>query len=593
MNTLLNFLKNIYQKVEKNKVFSITLFLCLVIILKIQTSNSVTTKYLGIADTKEITINTSHAVKIKKIHVIPGQAVKKNELLLELERPDLDLKIYELESELKELNAENLFNNEMNAKLKSVRVKSGNEKNNLLSIRIEGINNQLKILKQKKNDLFVFSKIKGVIGSVNVKVGEDASPFMPLVTMHDTSPTMIKGFVHESIHNKTFKGQKVIVSSIANPSKTVDAIVGSVGNRIVEYPQRLKSSEGQLIYGREVIILVPKNNPFLIGEKVLIKSFLETNQHFMSAFANEDSPKQKDRLFEVKTELKTFSPRIEPSGIIYIKELKHNIIISDDTNDEDKAFIYTMDDKGVIDKEILVQDAPKISDMEAITVDEEGFIYITSSLSRSKKGKLPKKRKRLLKIKRENFNFTLVSQVNFYKALKAVAVENSEKKWAKILLNKDLDKIDINIEGMAVLDNTMYFGLKDSYHLKKSHLAIYKVTNLQSLFEYDTIQEGQISLVVHEPFPKNDYFKDEGVSDLSIINNKLFILSSNKEGKDGGRIFKTNFLDSKNKIPELTEIKQFKKMNPEGLTYNSDKNHFVVSFDQGDLNSKISILESY
>lgn len=589
MGTLVKSQKLFYKAVKENKRFFFAIVICLIAIFKIQTTNVVSTEYLGIADTKEITINTSHAVKIKNIHVISGQIVKENELLIELERPDLDLRIYQLESELNELKAENSFNREMNGQLKSVKISAKNDETSPLNIKIESIAKQLEILKRKKRDLFVFSKSEGVIGSVNVKIGEDASPFSPLLTMHDNSPTMIKGFVHESIYNKTFKGQKVVVSSITDTNKIVDAVVASVGNRIVEYPLRLRKSETTLTYGREVIIFVPRDNPFLIGEKVQIKSF-EKIADFMTAHADETEEKEEDQYFDLQVDVDIENKMIEPSGLLFIKDLNQTLVISDDTGAEDRAYIYTMNNRGNIDKEIEIDGIKNMSDMEAITTDENGFIYITSSLSKKKNGDIPTKRKKLIKVERTNFSFKLVSEINFHKALEGVALKNKKEAWAKFLLDKKKKGIDVNIEGIVVRDNSLYFGLRDSSRRKDSQLVLIKISGVDSLFSTGKLNADQMSISANIPFPKHELFADEGVSDLAIINNELFILTVNNEGKTGGRVFKTLLSDPNH---HLTEVKRFYGLKPEGITRNSVTKNIIISFDQGSKTSKVLVLDSF
>jgi hypothetical protein len=577
------FLKTILE----NKRFSFAILVCLIAILKIQSSNVVSTQYLGIADTKEININSSHAVKIKNIHVIPGQTISENELLLELERPDLEMSIYELESQLNELKAENSFNEEMNKKLKSVKVQAGTGSNSPLQIKISSITKQLELLNRKKSDLFVFSKRAGVIGSINVKVGEDASPFTPLMTMHDSSPSLIKGFVHESIYNKTYKGQKVVVTSISDDSKTMDAVVASVGNRIIEYPVRLRKSEKLITYGREVVIFVSENNPFLIGEKVQIKSF-EKSQSIMAAHADTVPGPSMENYFDLSIDVDIENANVEPSGLLFIKELNQTLVISDDTGKKDRPYIYTMNSKGQIDKEIEVAGVKGIADMEAITQDENGFIYITSSMSEKKDGKVSKRRKRFLKIKRNKFDFTAVSNINLYDALNTVAKDNKKEDWAQILLNPSQSKIKVNIEGIVVKGNTLFFGLRSAGSKLKDQFVLIRVNDLESVLNTEKIHNDQVSIQANSAFPKDQFFKNEGVSDMAIIDGELYVLTVNNNGREGGRILKTVLQDPSN---HLEEIKNFRGLKPEGITFNSLTNKFMVAFDQGKKTAQLLVAD--
>lgn len=60
----------------------------------------------GITETREVEINTENAVKVGTIHVLPGQEVEKGDLLVELHRPDLLLKINTISHQIEELTME-------------------------------------------------------------------------------------------------------------------------------------------------------------------------------------------------------------------------------------------------------------------------------------------------------------------------------------------------------------------------------------------------------------------------------------------------------------------------------------------------------
>jgi multidrug resistance efflux pump len=62
--------------------------------------------FYGVADAQEIVINDEQAVEIKKIRVVPGQEVKSGDTLIEITRPDLDLKIAEIGRQLSELQTQ-------------------------------------------------------------------------------------------------------------------------------------------------------------------------------------------------------------------------------------------------------------------------------------------------------------------------------------------------------------------------------------------------------------------------------------------------------------------------------------------------------
>ena len=62
--------------------------------------------FYGIADAQEIIINDEFAVEIQKIHIVQGQRVSAGDTLIEVRRPELDLKIAEISRQLSEIQTQ-------------------------------------------------------------------------------------------------------------------------------------------------------------------------------------------------------------------------------------------------------------------------------------------------------------------------------------------------------------------------------------------------------------------------------------------------------------------------------------------------------
>lgn len=263
------------------------------------------TGFYGIADAREAVINSGNPVEIKKIHVVQGQSIKIGDTLVELSRPELDMKINEIthqlrqmkkqkfakvngiKAQIKELQAQYERNKKLTAELKSVKKKNSStdqeDNQNPLLIKIENlkrelqfaaspaqIKDELNLLMEEKKKLTIYTQINGIIGSVNAKEGEKVSPFTPIITLHTKSPSYVKGYIHEDVYNKVTIGQKVTITSLSDVKNSIEGEVVGVGSRIVEYPVRLRKRPDFQIWGREIIIKIPSKNNFLLGEKVRI-----------------------------------------------------------------------------------------------------------------------------------------------------------------------------------------------------------------------------------------------------------------------------------------------------------------------------------
>jgi multidrug resistance efflux pump len=278
--------------------------LIILVIISLQYKGE-STGFYGIADAREVVINSGNPVEIKKIHVVQGQSIKEGDTLVELSRPELDMKINEITNQLrqtkkqtsakvnsikaqiKELQAQYERNKKLTAELKSVKKENpstvqDNSQHPIL-IKIENlkrelrlaaspaqIKNELNLLMEEKGKLTIFAQINGIIGSVNAKEGEKVSPFTPIITLHTKSPSYIKGYIHEDVYNKVTIGQEVTIASLSDINNTIEGEVVGVGSRIVEYPVRLRKGPDFQIWGREIIIKIPHDNILLLGEKVRI-----------------------------------------------------------------------------------------------------------------------------------------------------------------------------------------------------------------------------------------------------------------------------------------------------------------------------------
>ncbi len=312
--------------------------------------------FFGIAESREIAINSENAVEVGEIYVGQGQAIEVGDPLIKLINPELSLKINNISHELDELKAQNdlntgslqyklnqlkaekaaredefqtqirelgaqyELNKKLTSKLKSIdtlkkngednnpinpiqlkiqnlknemdhslrqiqmqidELKSGMSKDeNPLGIKINSLEQELALLKEDEIKLKITSPIKGVIGSVNYKQGEKVSPFTTLLTLHNKAPSYIKGYIHEKIYSKVQNGQSVKVFSTSGKSNYVKGEIVGVGSRIVEYPIRLRKRQDIQIWGREVVIKIPEENSFLLGEKVMIEPELNPFKSF-------------------------------------------------------------------------------------------------------------------------------------------------------------------------------------------------------------------------------------------------------------------------------------------------------------------------
>jgi len=305
--------------------------------------------FYGFAENKETEISHDEDVLVYKIHVTPGQEVKKGDLLMEVSQDEIDFKLSQVNNKLNEvafdvktqrkeiLDGITQLESKKEAKIASYKVQIAEEEVKLqqhqklienltsinndvfdkestihfknikslqklmaidvkpLDIEIEQLKSKLKIINtplvnvqselKKEEDYLKFEQAKlkitapsdGMIGNISCKEGENISAFRSMLNFYEPRPTMVKGFVHESLILAVQRQDSLQITSSLHPDLRVYGKVIGLGNRIVEIPERMRKMPEIKTYGREILIKIPANNPFLQKEKVFLNAIPESN----------------------------------------------------------------------------------------------------------------------------------------------------------------------------------------------------------------------------------------------------------------------------------------------------------------------------
>lgn len=124
-------------------------------------------------------------------------------------------------------------------------------------------------------DLQILAPANGVIGNIPRKEGEYVTSYTTLLTFYEENPTLVKGYVHESLILEVNIGDSLYVASTLREENSAMGLVIGLGSRIVEIPERLRKITTFKTYGREVLVQIPANNSLLQKEKVSINTDLE------------------------------------------------------------------------------------------------------------------------------------------------------------------------------------------------------------------------------------------------------------------------------------------------------------------------------
>ena len=142
--------------------------------------------------------------------------------------------------------------------------------NNPMLSRIKILEKELGYYNIKKEKETILAPSDGLIGNIHCKEYEIISSFSPLITFYEESPTIVVGYIHEDLLLKVNLQDRVTVFSTSRPEIQNTGTIKTLGSRIVEIPPRIRKIKELKTYGREVIIEIPPDNPFLQKEKVTL-----------------------------------------------------------------------------------------------------------------------------------------------------------------------------------------------------------------------------------------------------------------------------------------------------------------------------------
>ena len=115
-------------------------------------------------------------------------------------------------------------------------------------------------------------------------------------------------------------------------------------------------------------------------------------------------------------------------GLSGIHRARATLIVSDDTGLQNKhehsPWIFSMSANGTIDPNpIPIQKSGKLKDLESITRNKNGDLYLLSSQSHSRKGKRSVERTQFLKVSNEANRYNLVANQSLAQALDTASPE--------------------------------------------------------------------------------------------------------------------------------------------------------------------------
>ena len=142
--------------------------------------------------------------------------------------------------------------------------------NNPILSEIKAQEAQLEYYNKRKRDELIVAPSDGLIGNVHCKEGEKITSFGALISFYEESPNLVVGYIQEELILKINIDDSIAIYSSSRPDIQNKGVVKTLGSRIVEIPPRLRKIKELKTFGREIIIEIPPENPFLQKEKVIL-----------------------------------------------------------------------------------------------------------------------------------------------------------------------------------------------------------------------------------------------------------------------------------------------------------------------------------
>jgi multidrug resistance efflux pump len=444
--------------------------------------------------------------------------------------------------------------------------------------------------------LRVAALFDGRVSSINFRIGELVPAYQPIASVQGLAPRDVKGYVHENVLNEVKIGQTVWVRSITpeHAGMTLEATVEGLGNRIVEYPLRLRRNQAVTAYGREVVVkLKAETNPLLFGEKVEValaprrewpnlltsahaKAAATDGNSLRAAAAKGGTPATAQDGVESGLQLLNSNSAavradlIEASGLWWNAKESHYLVVSDESHGRGPA-IFVVDKNMRVEQQLkMLQPTTTIDDLESISSDGD-YVYVLSSMSFNKQDKLKAKRKKLLRMRYQGHQVSEQQEIDLHDVLLRLSQDQPSSQLGTFLTAALRDK-SLNVESHFVRSGKLYIGFK-SPQAPSGATVIAELDSLAALFAGQKVNAqvwAQIALV--DPQTQ----QAARLSDMTWVNDKLVLLSVSGGSPKRSQLWSYAAGDRQAKL-----LKQLDGVAAEGVAYRPDNATLTVVFDEG------------
>ncbi len=445
---------------------------------------------------------------------------------------------------------------------------------------------QIKVdqLEREKLALVLHAPVDGVVEQLPLHPGDLSGPDLPVATVVAADTRRVVACIPEVRANSVEIGFGADLTSAYDHAHGAGEIE-SLTSEIAALPPRCQLPGSKAIaMGRVAVVALDAPMAGLPGQTQLVRFAARrrgpTQQRSPKPVAAPPRAAPAATAVEnlkVPTTLLARS-RFEPSGLVWVPAIDRFVIVSDDTGFKDRddhaPWLFTMTAEGAVDPQpFVVKGIPLLDDLESITLDDKGKLWVVSSNSTSKKGKRHPARRQLVRMSVTSAGATVEAAVDFGALLDAAP--------AATRTALGLPSIEaLDIEAFAWHGGALYFGLKAPVDAE-GKAQIWRVANPEKLLAGD-LAGAQLALwsTMRFSIEADGRNVPGGFADLIFLDDKTLAVTSTASGLDP--LHQTSVLA----VAKIADgemhpaiIKSFSGLKAEGIAI---KDHQLkIAFDRG------------
>lgn len=260
-------------------------------------------------------------------------------------------------------------------------------------------------------------------------------------------------------------------------------------------------------------------------------------------------------------------PSFEPSAALYLSDLDMFLISSDDTTKKDEALLFLMNAQGEVEEEPLaIEGLTKMTDIESVSMDGHGFLYVMSSLGLNKNGKFKSERNLFVRAERQDREIQAVDEMD----LRTPLIEALESEHHGVIAGMSgRFEQELDVESHFTRAGKLFVGLKNPQP-RPGQGVVLSLGEIDELFASSEVTISDVTV-----FDFNSLTGEaDQISEIAVQDGVWWILTTIENGD--GRFWRYT-----EQSRELELLQEFPNLKGEGLALRPQSNQVMIVFDEG------------